>query len=324
MYNISELLQMVNDTIESLPYNRKPSTLYEPIRYVLSLGGKRLRPVLMLMAYNMYREDVKRILTQAVAIETYHNFTLLHDDLMDRAEVRRGKPCVHKKWNDNAAILSGDNMLVLAYHSMIQCEETYIPSVLRLFTETALQIDEGQQYDIDFENRSDVTEDEYIEMIRLKTSVLLACALKIGAILGGATTQDAEALYEFGEKLGLAFQLQDDYLDVYGDFKTFGKQIGGDIMCNKKTYMLINAQLLANEEQTRELNIWLNKENPSREEKVAAITRLYNEIGVPQLVRNKINQYYDEAAQAISRLSIPQERTTILWKYAQSMLNRNS
>ena len=324
MYNISELLQMVNDTIESLPYNRKPSTLYEPIRYVLSLGGKRLRPVLMLMAYNMYREDVKRILTQAVAIETYHNFTLLHDDLMDRAEVRRGKPCVHKKWNDNAAILSGDNMLVLAYHSMIQCEETYIPSVLRLFTETALQIDEGQQYDIDFENRSDVTEDEYIEMIRLKTSVLLACALKIGAILGGATTQDAEALYEFGEKLGLAFQLQDDYLDVYGDFKTFGKQIGGDIMCNKKTYMLINAQLLANEEQTRELNIWLNKENTSREEKVAAITRLYNEIGVPQLVRNKINQYYDEAAQAISRLSIPQERTTILWKYAQSMLNRNS
>jgi geranylgeranyl diphosphate synthase type II len=324
MYNSSELLQMVNDTIESLPYNRKPSTLYEPIRYVLSLGGKRLRPVLMLMAYNMYREDVKRILTQAVAIETYHNFTLLHDDLMDRAEVRRGKPCVHKKWNDNAAILSGDNMLVLAYHNMIQCEETYIPSVLRLFTETALQIDEGQQYDIDFENRSDVTEDEYIEMIRLKTSVLLACALKIGAILGGATTQDAEALYEFGEKLGLAFQLQDDYLDVYGDFKTFGKQIGGDIMCNKKTYMLINAQLLSNEEQARELNIWLNKENPSREEKVAAITRLYNEIGVPQLVRNKINQYYDEAAQAISRLSIPQERTTILWKYAQSMLNRNS
>jgi len=324
MYSSSELMQMVNHTIESLPYDRKPAALYEPIKYVLSLGGKRLRPVLMLMAYNMYKEDVERILMPAVAIETYHNFTLLHDDLMDRAEVRRGKPCVHKKWNDNAAILSGDNMLVLAFHRMLQCDEQYMPAVLRLFTETALEIDEGQQFDIDFEERSDVTEAEYIEMIRLKTSVLLACALKIGGVLGGATAQDAEALYEFGEKLGLAFQLQDDYLDVYGDFKTFGKQIGGDIMCNKKTYMLINAQLLANEVQARELAMWLNKENPQREEKVAAVTRLYDEIGVPELVRDKINQYYQQAAQALSRISLPQERTAVLWDYAQSMLNRKS
>lgn len=324
MYSSSELLKMVNNTIDSLPYDRKPAALYDPIRYVLSLGGKRLRPVLMLMAYNMYKDDVQNILMPAIAIETYHNFTLLHDDLMDRAEVRRGEPCVHKKWNDNAAILSGDNMLVLAFHRMIQCNEKYMPTVLRLFTETALEIDEGQQYDIDFEDRSDVTEAEYIEMIRLKTSVLLACALKIGAVLGGASEQDADALYEFGEKLGLAFQLQDDYLDVYGDFKTFGKQIGGDIMCNKKTYMLINAQLLANKEQAQELNMWLNKENPVREEKVAAVTRLYDEIGVPQLVRDKINQYYQEAAQAIARVSLPQERTAILWDYAQSMLNRKS
>lgn len=317
-------MQMVNDTINSLKYDREPATLYNPIRYVLSLGGKRLRPVLMLMAYNMYREDVERIMMPAIAIETYHNFTLLHDDLMDNSEVRRGMPCVHKKWNDNAAILSGDNMLVLAFHRMAQCEDKYMPAILRLFTETALEIDEGQQYDIDFEDRSDVTEAEYIEMIRLKTSVLLACALKIGAILGGASSQDADALYEFGEKLGLAFQLQDDYLDVYGDFKTFGKQIGGDIMCNKKTYMLINAQLLANEIQGRELDAWLSKENPVREEKVAAITRLYDEIGVPQLVRDKINHYYEEAAQAISRVSLPKERTAILWDYAQSMLNRKS
>ena len=324
MYSSSELLKMVNNTIDSLPYDRKPAAFYDPIRYVLSLGGKRLRPVLMLMAYNMYKDDVQNILMPAIAIETYHNFTLLHDDLMDRAEVRRGKPCVHKKWNDNAAILSGDNMLVLAFHRMIQCNEKYMPTVLRLFTETALEIDEGQQYDIDFEDRSDVTEAEYIEMMRLKTSVLLACALKIGAVLGGASEQDADALYEFGEKLGLAFQLQDDYLDVYGDFKTFGKQIGGDIMCNKKTYMLINAQLLANKEQAQELNMWLNKENPVREEKVAAVTRLYDEIGVPQLVRDKINQYYQEAAQAIARVSLPQERTAILWDYAQSMLNRKS
>ena len=324
MYSSTELMQMVNNTIESLPYERRPFALYEPIQYVLSLGGKRLRPVLMLMAYNMYKEDVEHILMPAIAIETYHNFTLLHDDLMDRADVRRGKPCVHKKWNDNAAILSGDNMLVLAFHRMIQCDEQYMPDVLRLFTETALEIDEGQQYDIDFEDRSDVTEEEYIEMIRLKTSVLLACALKIGAMLGGATKQDAEALYEFGETLGLAFQLQDDYLDVYGDFKTFGKQIGGDIMCNKKTYMLINAQLLANEDQARELDYWLNKENPQREEKVSAVTRLYSEIGVPQLVKDKINQYYQEAAQALARISLSQDRTAVLWDYAQSMLNRKS
>lgn len=317
-------MQMVNKAIESLPYDRKPQSLYAPIQYVLSLGGKRLRPVLMLMAYNMYKEDVEHILMPAIAIETYHNFTLLHDDLMDRAEVRRGNPCVHVKWDDNTAILSGDNMLVLAFSRMIQCDDKYMPFVLRLFTETALEIDEGQQYDIDFETRSDVTEEEYIEMIRLKTSVLLACALKIGAILGGASEQDAATLYEFGEKLGLAFQLQDDYLDVYGDFKTFGKQIGGDIMCNKKTYMLINAQLLANEEQASELNAWLNMENPSREEKVAAVTRIYDEIGVPELVRNRINQYYQEAAQALSRISLPQERTEILWEFAQSMLNRRS
>ena len=264
MYSSNELLELVNSTIDALPYDRKPSALYDPIKYVLSLGGKRLRPVLMLMAYNMYREDVEHILMPAIAIETFHNFTLLHDDLMDRADVRRGKPCVHKKWNDNAAILSGDNMLVLSFHRLTQCDEKYMPAVLRFFTETALEIDEGQQYDIDFEDRSDVTEAEYIEMIRLKTSVLLACALKIGAILGGASDQDADALYEFGEKLGLAFQLQDDYLDVYGDFKTFGKQIGGDIMCNKKTYMLINAQLLANGEQARELDKWLSMENPRR------------------------------------------------------------
>ncbi|MBQ9523752.1 MAG: polyprenyl synthetase family protein [Bacteroidaceae bacterium] len=324
MYSSSELMQMVNKAIESLPYDRKPQSLYAPIQYVLSLGGKRLRPVLMLMAYNMYKEDVEHILMPAIAIETYHNFTLLHDDLMDRAEVRRGNPCVHVKWDDNTAILSGDNMLVLAFSRMIQCDDKYMPFVLRLFTETALEIDEGQQYDIDFETRSDVTEEEYIEMIRLKTSVLLACALKIGAILGGASEQDAATLYEFGEKLGLAFQLQDDYLDVYGDFKTFGKQIGGDIMCNKKTYMLINAQLLANEEQASELNAWLNMENPSREEKVAAVTRIYDEIGVPELVRNRINQYYQEAAQALSRISLPQERTEILWEFAQSMLNRRS
>ena len=322
MYTSSELMQMVNRTIESLPYDRKPAALYEPIKYVLSLGGKRLRPVLMLMAYNMYKEDVEHILMPAVAIETYHNFTLLHDDLMDRAEVRRGKPCVHKKWNDNAAILSGDNMLVLSFYRMLQCDEKYMPAVLRLFTETALEIDEGQQYDIDFEERSDVTEEEYIEMIRLKTSVLLACALKIGGILGGATVQDAEALYEFGEKLGLAFQLQDDYLDVYGDFKTFGKQIGGDIMCNKKTYMLINAFNKATEEQRAELTHWVNAENPNPKEKIAAVTDLYNKMGIRQLAEAKIQHYFDESRKYLAAVDVPERRKAELKAYTDKMMHR--
>ncbi|MBR5763372.1 MAG: polyprenyl synthetase family protein, partial [Bacteroidaceae bacterium] len=242
MYTSSQLIEKVNLFIEQLPYERKPAGLYDPVKYVLSLGGKRIRPVLMLMAYNLYKENVDDIMMQAVALETYHNYTLLHDDLMDKADVRRGKPTVHKKWDDNTAILSGDSMLVLAYQRMLSgLDSENIKKVLDLFTVTALEIGEGQQYDMEFETRNDVTEAEYIEMIRLKTSVLLACALKIGALLGGASDKEADTLYDYGQEIGLAFQLQDDYLDVYGDPAVFGKKIGGDILCNKKTYMLINA-----------------------------------------------------------------------------------
>ena len=229
MYNSKEILQKVNDYLAALPYDRRPESLYDPIRYVLSLGGKRIRPVLMMLAYNLYREDPESILMPACAIETYHNYTLLHDDLMDNADMRRGHETVHKRWNANKAILSGDSMLVLAYQRMAQVPADKLAPVLSLFTETALEIGEGQEYDIAFETRDDVTEDEYIEMIRLKTSVLLACAVKIGAILAGAPDEDADLIYKFGEQTGLAFQLQDDLLDVYGDPKVFGKAIGGDI-----------------------------------------------------------------------------------------------
>ena len=241
MLTAKEILEKINSYIENLPYTRKPQSLYEPVKYVLSMGGKRIRPSLMLMAYNMFKDDPESILPTACAIETYHNYTLLHDDLMDNAEMRRGMPTVHVKWDANTAILSGDSMLVLAFQRMMQCSENKLKPVLELFTETSLEIGEGQQYDMDFETRTDVTEDEYIEMIRLKTSVLLACALKIGAILADAPDADADNLYKFGEQMGLAFQLQDDYLDVYGDPAVFGKAIGGDILCNKKTYMLNNA-----------------------------------------------------------------------------------
>ena len=293
MYTSQQLLEKVNKALSMLPYERTPKGLYDPVRYVLSLGGKRIRPVLMLMTYNLYKEDVDNIMMPALGLETYHNYTLLHDDLMDRADVRRGKPTVHRKWNDNTAILSGDSML--AYQRIAQCDAEKLPQIMNIFTETALEIGEGQQYDMEFETRNDMAEEEYIEMIRLKTSVLLACALKMGALLADAPQSDAEALYDFGEKIGLAFQLQDDYLDVYGDFQTFGKRIGGDILCNKKTYMLINAFLRANENQRKELSRWINMTVCEEEEKIHSVTRLYDEIGIPQLAREKISYYYKQA-----------------------------
>ena len=324
MYTSAQILEKVEQALGSLPYERKPEGLYAPVRYVLSLGGKRIRPVLMLMGYNLYKDDVERIMMPALGLETYHNYTLLHDDLMDRADVRRGHATVHRKWNENAAILSGDSMLVLAYQRMAQCDAAILPQVMGLFTETALEIGEGQQYDIEFETRNDVTEDEYIEMIRLKTSVLLACALKLGAMLAGAPKTDAEILYDFGEQIGLAFQLQDDYLDVYGDFKTFGKRIGGDILCNKKTYMLINAQLLANDSQRKELEYWLTVKDYDEEEKIKSVTHLYDEIGIPQIARKKIEYYYSLAEQSLAKVNLPEEKKALLWQYAQQMLNRQS
>lgn len=313
---------MVEQALQALPYERKPKRLYEPVQYELSLGGKRIRPVLMLMGYNLYHEDPSPIMMQALGLETYHNYTLLHDDLMDRAEIRRGKPCVHKVWDDNTAILSGDAMLVLAYQYMSQCDEAHLPSVIRLFTETALEIGEGQQYDMDFETRMDVTEDEYIEMIRLKTSVLLACALKIGAILADAPASDADALYDFGESIGLAFQLQDDYLDVYGDEKVFGKRIGGDILCNKKTYMLINAFLRADERQRAELNDWVSRTSYDEAEKIAAVTRLYNEMNIAQLAQQKMDFYHQKALQALERVSVSEEKKAVLRTLAEQLMKR--
>lgn len=322
MKTAEELLVQVNAFLDALPYNRTPKSLYEPIRYVLSMGGKRIRPVLMLLGYNLYKEDTDKILMNAIALETYHNYTLLHDDLMDQADLRRGHETVHKKWDANTAILSGDSMLVLAYERMAQCDSRHLADVLRLFTTTALEIGEGQQYDMVFETRDDVREEEYIEMIRLKTSVLLACALKIGAILADAPAEDADSLYKFGEQIGLAFQLQDDYLDVYGDSKVFGKKIGGDITSNKKTYMLINAFSHANEAQRQELEKWINAKSFDREEKIAAVTRLYNEIGIDKMAQDKIAYYFEQSKKYLDAVQVPAERKEELLKYAQRMMKR--
>ena len=322
MFTASELLDIVRGHIAGLQFTRTPKGLYDPVSYVLSLGGKRIRPVLMLMAYNLYREDVKSILQPATGIEVYHNYTLLHDDLMDRADMRRGKATVHKVWNDNVAILSGDAMLVLAYQFMAQCASEKLKDVMDLFSLTALEICEGQQLDMEFEQRKDVKEGEYIEMIRLKTSVLLAASLKIGAILGGASKEDADALYDFGVNLGLAFQLKDDLLDVYGDPLRFGKNIGGDILCNKKTYLVIKAFEHANTDQEALLNDWFTREAFDPQEKIAAVTRLYNEIGVKALCENRIVEYSKRASESLNRVNVPGENKQELETMMNELMHR--
>ena len=324
MKTAEELLKMVNEALENLAYDRQPASLYEPIKYVLSLGGKRVRPVLTLMGYNLFKDDPERIIMPAIGLETYHNFTLLHDDLMDNADMRRGHETVHKKWDANQAILSGDTMLLQAFERVEDCDAAKLPTVFKVFLVTALEIGEGQQLDVEFETRNDVKEEEYIEMIRLKTSVLLACALKIGAILGGASDEDAENLYKFGEQIGLAFQLQDDLLDVYGDPKVFGKNIGGDITSNKKTYMLINAVNRANDAQRAELMKWIEAKEFDREEKVKAVTKLYDEIGIRELCEQKMEACYQLAQTFIDKVSVPEERKSILKAYAAAMMKRQS
>ena len=329
------MLKEINNYINSLPIDVEPSGLYAPIRYVLSLGGKRMRPMLMMMAYEMWQEHGTDVLPQAVALETYHNFTLLHDDVMDKADVRRGMPTVHRKWNENTAILSGDNMLCLAMKWMGEFSEAYSSKqsakaeidskrteVCNAFIDTAIMINHGQQLDVDFESRSDVTEEEYIEMIRLKTSVLLGCAVKIGAIMAGADKQDTQRLYQFAEAMGLAFQLQDDYLDVYGDPAVFGKEIGGDITSNKKTYMLINALRLAQGAEKQELERWITVSQFDRSEKVAAVTALYNKLGIDRMAREKMEEYYHKALKALVEVSVAEERKQPLCEYAAKMMKR--
>ena len=322
MLTATEIQEKVNAYIASLPYERRPKSLYDPIEYVLAAGGKRIRPSFVLMAYNLFHDDVDRILPVATALETYHNYTLLHDDLMDKADMRRGRPTVHKKWDDNTAILSGDTMLVLAYEHLAKCDTKYLKPALDLFTETALEVSEGQQFDMEFETRNDVAEEEYIEMIRLKTSVLLACALKMGAVVAGASDADANALYAFGEKVGLAFQLQDDLLDVYGDPKVFGKAIGGDITSNKKTFMLINAFNRADAGTRAELERWTTATEFDPAEKITAVTEIYNRLGIDKLAEQRIKEYFEQSRQHLDELSVSDDRKAVLREYTERMMNR--
>lgn len=322
MFTVSQLSETINRHIGELKFLRNPQGLYDPVTYVLSIGGKRLRPVLMLMAYNLYKEQVSDIFNPATGIEIYHNYTLLHDDLMDRADRRRGRPTVHKVWNDNTAILSGDAMLVLAYQFMAQVPAEHLKEIMNLFSLTALEICEGQQMDMDFEQRMDVSEEEYLEMIRLKTSVLLASSLKIGALLGGASSEDANALYNFGINMGMAFQLKDDFLDVYGDTSTFGKNIGGDILCNKKTYLLIKALEKADAEQNNVLKHWLEAKEFDPASKIAAITAVYNQIGIKEYSEAKMAEYNAKALESLQAVRVEEGRKTELKNLLQELMYR--
>lgn len=322
MISANQIQQSFEEYLQNLDYSHNPDNLYAPIRYVLSLGGKRIRPTLLVMAYNMYADNVSDVYDVAVGMEVFHNFTLLHDDVMDNADMRRGSLTVHKKWNANTAILSGDGMLVLAYQYLTNCKPQYLKQILDIANATFMGITDGQQFDMDFETRSDVSEAEYIEMIRLKTSILLAACLKMGALLGGASQQDASLLYSFGEKLGLAFQLQDDLLDVYGDASVFGKRIGGDIVCNKKTYMYINTCLLASEEEKVVLSKWAAYDGDDMDAKIEAVRSVYDSVGIRAIAEAKIEELFSEAMSLLDKVSVSEERKSILREYALGLMNR--
>lgn len=323
MHTFNEYLERVNNAIKAIPYPEQPSHLYEPITYTMDLGGKRLRPVLVLMACEAVGGDINRALTPAIGLEMFHNFTLLHDDVMDKADIRRGKPTVHVKWDDNTAILSGDAMLTMATQLIAQAPADVMPQVMDLYNRTAMEIYEGQQYDVDFEKRNDVTVDEYLEMIRLKTSVLLGCACKMGALIGGADEATAQLFYKVGENLGLAFQLQDDMLDVWGDEATFGKAIGGDIMNNKKTFLLINAMQRATGDHKVELSLWLSTPNASRAVKVPAVTAIYDALNLRSLSLDAINRYNDEALNALSKIAISDEARSEFANFITRLVKRD-
>ncbi len=322
MKSTKELVSLIQERVNGLTFGTQPAGLYDPLLYTMSLGGKRVRPLLCLMAYNLFKEDVETALEPAMGIELFHNFTLLHDDVMDRSFMRRGKPCVHVKWDENTAILSGDALQVVSYQYVAQAPSECLQECLDLFSRTALEVCEGQSYDMLFESRMEVGEDEYLEMIRLKTAVLLACSLKMGAIIAGACKNDAQALYDFGIHIGIAFQIKDDLLDVWGDPAVFGKAIGGDIMCNKKTFLLINALKRVEGEERAQLLHYMTSDDIERAEKVAAVKGLYESLRVREECEAKMNYHQQLAMQALASLSVEAGKSAYLKDLAESMMKR--
>ena len=323
MYTLLEAQSQVEKHIQNLSIPDTPPELYEPVRYILSMGGKRIRPALVILACDMFAGEVASALIPALAIEVFHNFTLLHDDIMDRSELRRGKPTVHVKYNENVAILSGDVMSILASRLMNQAPGVVLNVVHEVFTKTAMQVCEGQQMDMNFEELLSVSEEEYLTMIELKTAVLIAASLKIGAILGGSSQRDAEDLYEFGRNLGIAFQLQDDLLDTYGDPVVMGKNQGTDIVDNKKTFLTIQALEAASGTQKEELIKWLNEVDFDPKEKIKAVTAVFDALNIKKVTEKRIRDYYQQALTNLENLNRPEERKTELYNFASFLMNRN-
>jgi len=322
--NLSRYQKLIEAEISKQKFGKAPASLYEPIRYLMGLGGKRLRPMLVLLSYSLFKNDARSIVKYAAAVEAFHNFTLMHDDIMDNAPLRRGKPTVHEKWNVSTAILSGDVMLVKVYDMLLSIDPKKLNRVYRAFNKCAAEVCEGQQWDMEFEEKTSVSEEEYVEMIKLKTAVLLGFSLEFGAILAGASDKDCKALREFGTNIGIGFQLKDDLLDAYGDPKKFGKQVGGDIVANKKTFLLIKALELAQGDAKTELNHWLSAKGFKNEEKVSAVTRIYDAIGVHDIADKKIDQYFKKGFAKLNALSCSPKRSAELIQFAEALVARQS
>jgi geranylgeranyl diphosphate synthase, type II len=324
MMNLKEVLNQVNQTIVELPYRPNPVELYEPIRYLMALGGKRLRPILTILGGHLFADTWQNWLKPAAAVEVFHNFTLMHDDIMDNAPLRRGKPTVHEKWNNNIAILSGDVMLVQAYDLMLSVEDKYIRKVLTKFNVCAAEVCEGQQLDMNFEQLPTVSEADYLEMIRRKTAVLLGFALELGGIIANGSLKNTELLRQFGENIGIGFQLKDDLLDVYGDAEKFGKQVGGDIIANKKTYLLIEALARAQGATKQTLDYWLQQKDFDKTEKIKAIIGVYNHLKIKELTENKINYYFNLGFEQLEQIEAEEMRKSVLRQFIQQLIERES
>ncbi|MEQ9468993.1 MAG: polyprenyl synthetase family protein [Ekhidna sp.] len=319
---MKDLFEKIESSLAGLPLGDSPQNLYDPIRYILSLGGKRLRPMLVLLGYGLKKDDATSIINPALTVEIFHNFTLMHDDIMDEAPIRRGKPTVHEKWNNTVAILSGDTMMVKAYDQLLTGPQESLSSAIRKFNKCAVEVCEGQQLDMNYEELETVTEAQYIEMIRLKTAVLLGFSLEYGGLLAGMNEVELVKLHAIGEKAGIGFQLMDDLLDVYGDKAKFGKQVGGDIVSNKKTYLLIKALELANASQRKELNKWLSAREFDISDKVEAIKNIYGELGIFELTQGMMNEYYDEAFSLLDELDARAEGKRMLVDFFTRLMKR--
>ena len=316
--------QWLEQEIKKQKFGKEPASLYEPIRYIMALGGKRLRPMLTLLAYSLYKDDAKSVVPYAIAVESFHNFTLMHDDIMDKAPLRRGKQTVHHKWNTNTAILSGDVMLIKVYDMLLSLEPGPLKHVLAAFNDCAAQVCEGQQWDMEFETTDRVSENQYLNMIRQKTAVLLGFSLELGAILADAPTKDRTSLRDFGVNIGIGFQLKDDLLDAFADPKKFGKQVGGDILANKKTYLLIKALENASGKLRKDLLFWLRAKKFRKTEKVSAVKEIYNQLGIPQAIDRKVNHYFAKGFKKLAAVGGDPSRLSTLKNFTQALIERQS